>query len=296
MLRPIARSPYAPTIPAPEPPIRPACPVKDPPVGRHTLNSTHARKQSSNTRPVAIQVPVVRRRTPAHAAPRTGSALPCLAVKSVAVGLMAVSVTDLTGPIALAATGPSSSDALVRPAERRTEARDELARPLTAIAPRLVKPREVADRDEVARKPAKKAVKKKAKKEHSHARHRAEVHAPGHVLRWIDSAISIMRDRGIAVSHHDAAKIWTIVLKESSGNPRAINLWDSNARAGHPSKGLMQTIDTTFAAYKLPGYNDIYNPVHNIIAGVRYTLSRYGGLNGHPGLQALSGGGAYVGY
>src|SRR5699024_12451639 len=38
--------------------------------------------------------------------------------------------------------------------------------------------------------------------------------------------------------------------QESGGNPRAINNWDSNARRGTPSKGLMQVIGPTFRAYR----------------------------------------------
>lgn len=64
---------------------------------------------------------------------------------------------------------------------------------------------------------------------------------------------------------------------ESGGNPRAINLWDSNAAAGHPSKGLMQTIDGTFDAYAGPYRGlGIWNPLANIFAGVNYALHRYG--------------------
>src|SRR5699024_2679677 len=66
---------------------------------------------------------------------------------------------------------------------------------------------------------------------------------------------------------------------ESNGNPRAINNWDINAKRGTPSKGLMQVIDPTFAAYKMPGYNNICNPLDNILASIRYALSRYGLLS-----------------
>lgn len=66
---------------------------------------------------------------------------------------------------------------------------------------------------------------------------------------------------------------------ESNGDPRAINLWDSNAMAGTPSKGLMQVIDSTFQAYAMPNFNkNIYDPLSNILASIRYTLSRYGSL------------------
>ena len=67
---------------------------------------------------------------------------------------------------------------------------------------------------------------------------------------------------------------------ESGGNPRAINLWDINAKRGIPSKGLMQIIDPTFRAYTLPPWNkNIYDPLSNIIASTRYTLARYGSLS-----------------
>ena len=66
---------------------------------------------------------------------------------------------------------------------------------------------------------------------------------------------------------------------ESGGNPYAINNWDSNAKKGTPSKGLMQVIDSTFKANALEGYNsNIYDPLSNMLASIRYTVSRYGSL------------------
>jgi uncharacterized protein YukE len=119
---------------------------------------------------------------------------------------------------------------------------------------------------------------------------------PGNVKSWIDKALEILREHGIDVSKADEGYIWQIIQHESSGDPNAINLVDSNAAAGHPSKGLMQCIDSTFNAHKLPGHGDIYNPVDNIIAGVRYSISRYGSLANVPGIQAMAHGGGYVGY
>ena len=77
---------------------------------------------------------------------------------------------------------------------------------------------------------------------------------------------------------------------ESGGNPNAINNWDINAQNGTPSKGLMQVIDPTFQAYKYPGYDNIWDPLSNILAAIRYTLSRYGSLaNGWKGHGYASG-------
>ena len=66
---------------------------------------------------------------------------------------------------------------------------------------------------------------------------------------------------------------------ESGGNPHAINLWDINAKNGVPSKGLMQVIDPTFRTYARPGFDtNIYDPLSNILASIRYAVSRYGTL------------------
>lgn len=68
--------------------------------------------------------------------------------------------------------------------------------------------------------------------------------------------------------------------QESGLNPRAINLWDSNAKKGIPSKGFLQTIGPTFNRYKVKGHDDIYDPVDNVAAAVRYMLATYGHLVG----------------
>ncbi|MFI5985036.1 phage tail tape measure protein [Streptomyces sp. NPDC051555] len=68
--------------------------------------------------------------------------------------------------------------------------------------------------------------------------------------------------------------------QESGGNPFAINNWDSNAQAGDPSRGLMQTIGSTFNAYAGPlRSRGIYDPLANIYASMRYALATYGSLS-----------------
>jgi WXG100 family type VII secretion target len=119
---------------------------------------------------------------------------------------------------------------------------------------------------------------------------------PGNVQEWIKQAIEVLRQNGINVTEADAQRIWQIIQHESGGDPQAINNWDSNAAKGTPSKGLMQCIDPTFDSYKLPGHDDIWNPVDNICAGVNYALSRYDSLANVPGIKATETGGSYVGY
>lgn len=114
--------------------------------------------------------------------------------------------------------------------------------------------------------------------------------------QWINEALQVLRQHGYDTRQIDPSDIAAIIQHESGGNPNAINLWDSNAAAGIPSKGLMQTIDPTFNAYSVPGHRDIWNPVDNIVAGVRYAIERYGSVSNVPGIVQMRGGGSYVGY
>lgn len=102
---------------------------------------------------------------------------------------------------------------------------------------------------------------------------------------------------GQPVTDSNLAAINTIIVKESGWNPNALNDWDSNAKAGTPSKGLMQTIPTTFSENALAGYDkNIFDPLSNIIAGIRYSVKRYGSLDNVPGLKKMAAGQGYVGY
>jgi LysM repeat protein len=119
---------------------------------------------------------------------------------------------------------------------------------------------------------------------------------PGQVGDWIKQAMDILKANGVPADKMNPQDIAKIIQHESSGNPNAINNWDSNAQKGTPSIGLMQTIQPTFDAHKLPGHDNIRNPVDNIIAGVRYAIERYGSVSNVPGIKGLNGGSGYVGY
>jgi hypothetical protein len=94
---------------------------------------------------------------------------------------------------------------------------------------------------------------------------------------WIREALDIMAQKGIPGSYNG---IYRNIMRESSGNPAAINNWDSNAMAGTPSKGLLQVIDPTFAAYHVPGTAyDPFDPVANITAACNYAAARYGSID-----------------
>lgn len=108
----------------------------------------------------------------------------------------------------------------------------------------------------------------------------------GSVRQWLAQALRI-------TGHFSPQNLQLLLgrtMQESGGDPRAINLWDSNAAAGIPSKGLLQTIEPTFDAYALRGMRDIWNPVHNAVAAIRYMMARYGHIVGPgPGGYAYGG-------
>jgi hypothetical protein len=155
--------------------------------------------------------------------------------------------------------------------------------------------------------PAKKAAPKKAVKAAAHkkaakaakkapaAHHATAHHAPKHTAKhaakpaakkvtyannldgWIRQSLAIMHAKGIPGSYEG---IHRNIIRESSGNPKAINLWDINARNGIPSKGLLQVIDPTFQRYHVSGTSwNIYNPVANITAACNYAAARYGSMD-----------------
>jgi SLT domain-containing protein len=70
----------------------------------------------------------------------------------------------------------------------------------------------------------------------------------------------------------------TLITRESNWNPGAVNMTDSNAAKGTPSRGLAQVIQPTFDSYKAPGYNNINAPVDNVAASINYIKSRYGSI------------------
>lgn len=98
------------------------------------------------------------------------------------------------------------------------------------------------------------------------------------VERWRNLAKTALLVTGV-YSESNLNALLNQMQHESGGNPNAINLWDSNAKKGTPSKGLMQVIDPTFRRWAIKGYNtNIYDPLSNMIAAIRYTVSRYGSL------------------
>ncbi|MGW1379045.1 transglycosylase SLT domain-containing protein [Streptomyces sp. NPDC002446] len=94
---------------------------------------------------------------------------------------------------------------------------------------------------------------------------------------WIRESLDVMAAKGIPGSYNG---IYRNIIRESSGNPMAINLWDINAQNGIPSKGLLQVIDPTFKTWHVEGTSwNIYDPVANITAACNYAADKYGSMD-----------------
>lgn len=94
---------------------------------------------------------------------------------------------------------------------------------------------------------------------------------------WIKESLAIMKAKGIPGSYNG---LYRNIMRESTGNPNAINGWDINAVNGVPSKGLLQVIQPTFNAYHVPGTSwNIYDPVANITAAANYAADKYGSMD-----------------
>ncbi|MET9720451.1 transglycosylase SLT domain-containing protein [Streptomyces rochei] len=141
---------------------------------------------------------------------------------------------------------------------------------------------EAAAKKETAAKKAaanKAAAKREAKQSTSRSAARTEVKKsyPNNLDGWIREARAIMKKHGIPGSYEG---IHRNIMRESSGNPMAINDWDINAINGIPSKGLLQVIPPTFEAYHVAGTSkNIYDPVANIVAACNYAADKYGTMD-----------------
>lgn len=94
---------------------------------------------------------------------------------------------------------------------------------------------------------------------------------------WIRQSLDIMKSHSIPGTYNG---IHRNIMRESSGNPNAVNNWDSNAQNGTPSKGLLQTIQPTFDAYHVAGTStSMTDPVANIVAACNYAAAQYGSID-----------------
>ncbi|MBE9498578.1 transglycosylase SLT domain-containing protein [Streptomyces sp. GKU 257-1] len=94
---------------------------------------------------------------------------------------------------------------------------------------------------------------------------------------WIREARAVMAKHDIPGSYDGIKRN---IIRESAGDPNAVNDWDINAQKGIPSKGLLQVIQPTFDQYHVKGTpDDLTDPVANIVAACNYAADRYGSMD-----------------
>lgn len=108
----------------------------------------------------------------------------------------------------------------------------------------------------------------------------------GGAEQWRGLAMQALARHGYNPAQHIDAMLKQIQI-ESGGVPNAINNWDSNAAAGHPSGGLLQVIEPTYRRVRnaypeaftgLPDNHMI--PATNLVAGVGAVRMDWGGPQG----------------
>jgi TP901 family phage tail tape measure protein len=107
---------------------------------------------------------------------------------------------------------------------------------------------------------------------------------PGAVQDWLLAAIGLT-----GVGQDWLSGLYRLVMAESGGDPHSYN---STPVGSEHAEGLLQTLPSTFAAHALPGHGDIWNPIDNAAAAIRYIIGRYGTVYNTP----LFRGGPYAGY
>jgi hypothetical protein len=107
---------------------------------------------------------------------------------------------------------------------------------------------------------------------------------PTTVTAAINAALDALGITDPAARERWRAGYETLIARESAGRPDAVNKVDTNARGpiqsdGAPagsSRGLTQIIPENFQRYRVAGLSaDIYDPVSNIAASMRYVMDRY---------------------
>lgn len=69
------------------------------------------------------------------------------------------------------------------------------------------------------------------------------------------------------VSDSEIQRIINVAVHESGNRSRGVqNNWDPNAKAGTPSKGVLQFIDPTFNTYAVKGHHDIWKAFDQVLA------------------------------
>ncbi|MFE3390740.1 transglycosylase SLT domain-containing protein [Streptomyces anulatus] len=168
-------------------------------------------------------------------------------------------------PVAAAGI-PTAKDAAAKKAAQETAAKEAAAK--KAVAARKATAEKDAAEDRSEKQAANRSTERKAVTPKKFA---------NNLDGWIRESLDIMKKKNIPGSYEGLHRN---IMRESSGNPNAVNDWDINAQNGIPSKGLLQVIQPTFDAYHVKGTpKKLTDPVANITAAANYAADRYGSID-----------------
>ncbi|MFI6081943.1 transglycosylase SLT domain-containing protein [Streptomyces sp. NPDC051217] len=189
----------------------------------------------------------------------------------------AVAASTSTAPVAFnSTTGGTQAAAIQKSLAKQHSMADRIAEihAKQDSAESKAKAKAKADAKEEAAAKAKKRAATKEKANRSADRKPAYAN---NLNGWIKEALSIMKKEKIPGTYEGLHRN---IMRESSGDPKAINNWDINAKNGVPSIGLLQVIKPTFDTYHVKGTPDSqYHPVANIVAAANYAADRYGSID-----------------
>ncbi|MFH9202125.1 transglycosylase SLT domain-containing protein [Streptomyces anulatus] len=168
-------------------------------------------------------------------------------------------------PVAAAGI-PTAKDAAAKKAAQETAAKEAAAK--KAVAARKA----TAEKDAAEARSEKQAANRSTERKAVTPKKFAN-----NLDGWIRESLDIMKKKNIPGSYEGLHRN---IMRESSGNPNAVNDWDINAQNGIPSKGLLQVIQPTFDAYHVKGTpKKLTDPVANITAAANYAADRYGSID-----------------
>lgn len=173
----------------------------------------------------------------------------------------------------------TAKEAAAKKAAQETAAKKAAADRKAVAERKAAAEKAVADRKAEAKKAAEKA--RSEKQAANRSTERKAVAAPkqykNNLDGWIRESLDIMKKKNIPGSYEGLHRN---IMRESSGNPNAVNDWDINAQNGIPSKGLLQVIQPTFDAYHVNGTEKkLTDPVANITAAANYAADKYGSID-----------------
>ncbi|MFG3408049.1 transglycosylase SLT domain-containing protein [Streptomyces sp. NPDC048142] len=168
-------------------------------------------------------------------------------------------------PVAAAGI-PTAKDAAAKKAAQENAAKEAAAK--KAVADRKASAEKDAAEERSEKQAANRSTERKAVTPKKFA---------NNLDGWIRESLEIMKKKNIPGSYEGLHRN---IMRESSGNPNAVNDWDINAQNGIPSKGLLQVIQPTFDAYHVKGTpKKLTDPVANITAAANYAADRYGSID-----------------